>query len=77
MPVKIPPEIGRLNCAWQIAERRMQYVYATGIFVMGYGLVAIPKQLWRTANIRGQQRLLYHRAGVQAEKAIAARRSAS
>ena len=42
---------------------------------MGYGLVAIPKQLWRTASIRGQERLLQHRAGVQAEKTLAARRS--
>lgn len=50
--------------------------YLTGIFVMGYGLVAIPKQLWRTASIRGKERLLQHRAGVQAEKTLAARRSA-
>lgn len=42
---------------------------------MGYGLVAIPKQLWRTASIRGKERLLQHRAGVQAEKTLAARRS--
>ena len=41
---------------------------------MGYGLVAIPKQLWRTASIRGKERLLQHRAGVQAEKTLAARR---
>ena len=42
---------------------------------MGYGLVAIPKQLWRVADVRGQQRLLCHRAGVLAEKVLAARRS--
>ena len=46
----------------------------TGIFVMGYGLVAIPKQLWRTASIKGKERLLQHRAGVQAERTLAARR---
>lgn len=41
---------------------------------MGYGLVAIPKQLWRTASVKGQERILQHRAGVQAEKTLAARR---
>ena len=41
---------------------------------MGYGLVAIPRQLWRTADLKGEERALCHRAGAQAEKALAARR---
>lgn len=41
---------------------------------MGYGLVAIPRQLWGTADLKGAQRVLCHRAGVQAEKALAARK---
>lgn len=43
-----------------------------GIFLMGYGLVAIPKELWRTADTKHYRKLLFHRAGVQAEKAMAA-----
>ena len=45
-----------------------------GIFLMGYGLVAVPRQLWRTADLKGEERALCHRAGAQAEKALAARR---
>lgn len=41
-----------------------------GIFLMGYGLVAIPRTLWRLANVRGRQRLTCHQAGVQARKAL-------
>ena len=44
-----------------------------GIFLMGYGLVAIPRLLWRTADDTGQRRMLTHQAGLQADKAIAAR----
>ena len=43
-----------------------------GIFLMGYGLVAIPRQLWRTADNKNYRKLLFHRAGVQAEKALSA-----
>ena len=43
-----------------------------GIFLMGYGLVAIPKELWRTADTKNYRKLLFHRAGVQAEKAMSA-----
>ena len=43
-----------------------------GIFLMGYGLVAVPRQLWRTADTKNYRKLLFHRAGVQAEKALAA-----
>ena len=45
-----------------------------GIFLMGYGLVAIPRLLWQSADIRGQQRILYARAGQQAEAAMTAHR---
>lgn len=37
---------------------------------MGYGLVAIPRTLWRLADVRGRQRLTCHQAGVQARKAL-------
>lgn len=43
-----------------------------GIFLMGYGLVAIPRNLWRTSDTKNYRKLLFHRAGVQAEKATAA-----
>lgn len=43
---------------------------AAGIFLMGYGLVAIPRTLWRLADVRGRQRLTCHKAGVQARKAL-------
>ena len=39
---------------------------------MGYGLVAVPRQLWRTADIKGAERAAYHKAGLQADRAIAA-----
>jgi hypothetical protein len=40
---------------------------------MGYGLVAVPKQLWRAADVTGARRMLCHRAGEQAQKAMEAR----
>ncbi len=40
---------------------------------MGYGLVAVPKQLWRAADVTGARRMLCHRAGEQAAKAMEAR----
>ena len=43
---------------------------AAGIFLMGYGLVAIPRLLWQLGDVRGQQRILYARAGAQAEAAM-------
>ena len=54
-----------------------QHVWRAGIFLMGYGLVAVPRQLWRTADLKGEERALCHRAGAQAEKALAARRYSS
>ena len=44
------------------------------IFLMGYGLVAVPRQLWRTADIKGAERAAYHKAGLQADRAIAAKK---
>lgn len=41
---------------------------------MGYGLVAVPRLLWRSADVQGQQRMLYAQAGQQAEAALHARR---
>ena len=46
-----------------------QLPYA-GIFLMGYGLVAIPRTMWREADVRSRQRLLCHQAGAQAKKAL-------
>ena len=37
---------------------------------MGYGLVAIPRTMWREADVRSRQRLLCHQAGAQAKKAL-------
>ena len=37
---------------------------------MGYGLVAIPRAMWREAHVRSRQRLLCHQAGAQAKKAL-------
>ena len=51
-----------------------QTTLPAGIFLMGYGLVAIPRLLWQSADIRGQQRILYARAGQQAEAAMTAHR---
>ena len=44
---------------------------------MGYGLVAVPRQLWRTADIKGAERAAYHKAGLQADRAIAAKKCAA
>lgn len=44
---------------------------------MGYGLVAIPRTLWRLADVRGRQRLTCHQAGVQARKALDAHKWAT
>ena len=47
-----------------------------GIFLMGYGLVAIPRTLWRLADERGRTRLTCHKAGVQARRALDAHQCA-
>ena len=44
---------------------------------MGYGLVAVPRQLWRTADIKGAEKASFHRAGLQADRAIAAKKCAT
>jgi len=41
---------------------------------MGYGLVAVPRQLWRTADIKGQEKASFHKAGLQADRAITAKK---
>ena len=41
---------------------------------MGYGLVAVPRQLWRIANIKGAEGASFHKAGLQADRAIAAKK---
>ena len=43
---------------------------------MGYGLVAVPRLLWSSADIKAQQRMLYSAAGQQAEAALNSRRCA-
>jgi hypothetical protein len=44
------------------------YGLAAAIFLMGYGLVAIPKELWKRADAGGERLRLYHYAGLQAER---------
>eukprot|EP00884_Botryococcus_braunii_P007317 jgi/Botrbrau1/16587/Bobra.0068s0018.2 len=44
-----------------------------GMFLLGYGLVAVPQHLWRAAEVEGALRMLRHRAAGQAETAINAR----
>ena len=44
---------------------------------MGYGLVAIPRQLWRIANVKGAEKASFHKAGLQADRAIAAKKCAT
>lgn len=47
------------------------------IFLLGFGLVAVPRQLWCSADPHGEQRRLCHAAGAQAQRAAAARRRLS
>lgn len=35
------------------------------IFLLGFGLVAVPKQLWFSADLHGEQRRVCHQAGLQ------------
>lgn len=51
-------------------------VRCAGIFLLGYGLVAVPKQLWKCADLHGERRRLEHQAGLQAERAQEAHRCA-
>lgn len=39
------------------------------IFLMGYGLVDIPRKLWQMADVRSRELIMFHRAGVQVERA--------
>ncbi len=45
-----------------------------GIFLMGYGLVAIPKHLWKAGDVKLHQQLLCRRAGIQADLTLKAHR---
>ncbi|GAB4813329.1 hypothetical protein N2152v2_000375 [Parachlorella kessleri] len=53
------------------------YGLIAGIFLLGFGLVAVPKQLWKCADLHGELRRLEHQAGSQAERAVAAHRRLS
>ncbi|KAL4424193.1 hypothetical protein ABPG75_001494 [Micractinium tetrahymenae] len=53
------------------------YGLVAAIFLLGFGLVAVPRQLWNSADPRGQQRRVCHSAGLQAERALAAHRRLS
>ncbi|KAK9820676.1 hypothetical protein WJX74_004847 [Apatococcus lobatus] len=48
-----------------------------GIFLMGYGLVAIPKHLWKAGNVKLHQQLLCRQAGIQANLTLKAHRRLS
>ena len=39
----------------------------TGIFLLGYGLVEVPRSIWRSANIAARPAAAYRRVGVVAE----------
>ncbi|KAI3424225.1 hypothetical protein D9Q98_009581 [Chlorella vulgaris] len=53
------------------------YGLIAAIFLLGYGLVAVPRQLWNTSDRRGEQRRVCHTAGQQAERAQQAHRRVS
>lgn len=42
---------------------------------MGYGLVAIPKHLWKAGDVKLHQQLLCRQAGIQASLTLKAHRS--
>lgn len=44
------------------------YGLVAAIFLLGFGLVAVPRQLWNSADQRGEQRRVCHSAGLQAEQ---------
>ncbi len=44
------------------------YGLVAAIFLLGSGLVAVPRQLWKSADLAGEQRRLYHAAGMQARR---------
>lgn len=76
VPILMPGAQAQAFQSWQHRQRALEIQCAharAGIFLMGYGLVAVPRQLWRTADIKGAERASYHKAGLQADRAIAAK----
>lgn len=53
------------------------YGLIAAIFLMGYGLYAIPLALWRRADAEGERLRLCHAAGTQAERAYASHKQLS
>ncbi|PRW61506.1 LMBR1 domain-containing 2-like protein A [Chlorella sorokiniana] len=53
------------------------YGLVAAIFLLGFGLVAVPKQLWLSADLHGEQRRVCHQAGLQAERALGTQRRLS
>lgn len=53
------------------------YGLVGSIFLMGYGLVDIPRKLWQKADVRRRELIMFHRAGVQVERARNAHRELS
>eukprot|EP00887_Chlorella_sp_A99_P006959 scaffold2.g6959.t1 len=53
------------------------YGLVASLFLLGFGLVAVPRALWRLADPAGQRRRLEHTAGLQATRAAAARNALS
>jgi len=43
------------------------------VFLLGHGLVEVPRELWRMGHVRGRQRLVLHRLGGAAERVQGAR----
>jgi hypothetical protein len=48
----------------------LMLVPAAAIFLLGFGLWAVPRALWKSADTRGEQRRLCHQAGFQARMSL-------
>ena len=44
------------------------------VFLLGHGLVELPRELWRKGNLAGRQRLSWHRLGANADRFFDAKR---
>ncbi|GMH42927.1 hypothetical protein BSKO_10849 [Bryopsis sp. KO-2023] len=69
--IKIEAMIG-----WGMAASNA-YGLVGSIFLMGYGLVDIPRKLWQKADVKRRELIMFHRAGVQVERARNAHRELS
>ncbi len=63
----VPPHLGSplLPAAACLDQTCSQCNFSAAIFLLGFGLVAVPKQLWLSADLHGEQRRVCHQAGLQ------------